>query len=199
MKSLFFLMIAVPLVAFGQGQHLAVLGGGAGFAGSGKAAGVTAPMVNVSAEGITPSVEVRLFPRFPISGGVEYSQLDLTRPDEQAQIPPVNGTGFITVKTGGKSRFLAGNLYVGGGTRHFRAFGFGTFGQLKSEVSTSYELHGSFKYQLPAMIVDHASQSAYGGGGGVAFTKGHIWAEIRVGYLYPLKTIMPGGRFGIIF
>lgn len=194
----FLLVLISSLVFVCKGQHVAILGGATKFVSNGKA-GTKAPMINVSAEGVNPNFEIRLAPKFPISGGLEYFKIDLHRPDEQGLIPPGSGEGYVLVRTKGETRFIGGNVYAGGGTKDFRVFGFGTFGQLESEISTSYELHGWFKYQLPPTLTEKVSQFGYGGGGGLAFTKNHLWVEFRVGYLHPIKVVTPTVKLGVVF
>lgn len=191
------LIFTLAFVCKGQ-QHVAVLGGVTKFVSNGKA-GTKPPMVNVSADGVNPNFEIRLAPKFPISAGIEKFNLNLRRPEEKALIPPGNGEGYILVRTRGDSRFIGGNIYAGGGTKSIHIFGFGTLGQLKSDVVTSYELHGWFRYQLIPKITEKVSQLGYGGGGGFAFTKNHLWMEFRIGYLHPIKVFTPTIKLGVVF
>lgn len=200
MKNAAFLLLILifSLTFVCKGQYVVALGGATKFVSNGKA-GTKVPMVNVSAEGVSPNFEIRLAPKFPISGGVEYFRVDLRRPDERGLIPPGSGEGHVLVKTKGETRFIGGNVYAGGGTKNIHVFGFGTLGQLKSEITTSYELHGWFKYQLPSAVTEKVSQFGYGGGSGIAFTKNHLWVEFRIGYLHPIKVVTPTIKLGVVF
>ncbi|MDW8279773.1 MAG: hypothetical protein RMK17_01240 [bacterium] len=179
---------------------VALLGGGMNFWGN-KTGKYPPQNISPSSKEIRPNFELRLFPRAILSGGIEYFKMGLLRPEQKAYkayIFPGEGEGFFLIKNQADSRFVGGNLYLGGG-KTFRIFGIGTIGKLNGEITTSYELHGWFRHNPPPNTTETFSKFVYGGGAGIGFSKKHFWMESGARYLHPIKVVATTIKLGVVF